>query len=294
MTEENKTYRQVHEDIEWMMQYVQPGDVIDHDMIDRQFNYQSRDAKRYRFQVLNDIYVKNGVLEKRGKNKYYYIDTSEDEVDWENADPGNDVDVIYPLGLEEHIRTLHKSVIIVAGVPGAGKTAFLHNFLLRNMNNPMGCVLFNNDMSPEEIRERFDNSGLDIPRPAPFRVFERSNSFVKHPKFLPDGINVVDYLDLNSEVYMIGNEIDELSKGLRRGIAIVGIQKKPGQDTGIGGVFSLKRPKLYLSLDSVKEMGMLQHQLKIVKSRGWRDPKSNPNGLTIRFKLYGGIKFMRL
>ena len=69
------------------------------------------------------------------------------------------------------------------------------------------------------------------------------------------------------------------------------IQKKPGQEVGIGGMLSSKRAKLYLALDTVKVDGELKHKLTIHKARGRTDPTINPKSLQFTFKLVGGIQF---
>lgn len=285
--EGDKTYKQVHKDIDSVLQFA--DGMITFPFLDKEFNYRSREAKRYRWQVLEE-YVKKGTLEKRGTGKYWVLDGELGEVDWQGADVADVVNVRWPMEIEKYVKTYHQSINIIAGAPGSGKTAFLQHFTLKNMDNPMGVTLFNNDMSPEEIKERMVNAGIYIPNPAPFKVFERASAF--SDVILPNGINVIDYLDLNSDLYRIGDEIEGIYRKLKRGIALIGIQKKPGQDIGLGGVFSWKRSKLYMSLDTIKEGAQLYHKLKIVKARGRTKPELNPTGIEFKFKLIKGIKFL--
>ena len=108
------------------------------------------------------------------------------------------------------------------------------------------------------MKERF--APLDIPKPAPFNTYERYDTFsdVVHPEHL----SVIDYLDLNSEVYLVGTEIDAIFRKLTTGIAIIGLQKPPAtviygkngekksysRDLAYGGAFTAKRAVLYISL----------------------------------------------
>lgn len=287
--EGDKTYKQVHKDIDSILQFAS-GNIITFVFLDREFNYKSRAAKRYRWQVLEE-YVKKGIAVKKATGKYLILNGELEEVDWQSADTKNVMEVAWPLELERFIKTYHKTVAIIAGDPSSGKTAFCDNFVIRNMNHPAGIVMFSNDMTAEEVAERMINSGVSIPNPAPFRIWQAYSDFQLHKEFRPDGINVIDYLDLNSEVYLIGEEIEKVYRKLNRGMALIAIQKKPGQKIGIGGVFSLKRPKIYFSLGVVTDSGELYHKLTIEKCRGRVTPKVNPRGMEFKFKLIGGIKF---
>lgn len=286
---EEITYKQIHEEVDEFLRLV--GDrTFNVRKIDSQYNYGSRQAKRYRWQIL-DEYVKSKKLERLDVDKFRLFDDELKEVDWQGADVTHLIELEYPLGIEKYVKTYHGSVAVVAGTPGSGKTAFMEHFVLKNMYHPMGVSMFNNDMSPEEIKERMINAGIHIPTPPPFRIYDRDCNFADVVK--PDGINVIDYLDLNSDLYMIGDEIEKIYRRVKEGggFALIGIQKKPNQDIAIGGIFTWKRPKLYFSMDIVRDGSEICHKLKIVKARGRINPKVNPNGMEWKFKLIGGIKF---
>jgi hypothetical protein len=257
--------------------------------IDDQYNYATRRTKQYRSQILGEL-ARDGIIKQLGANRFKALDGKLEELEWQAASVEDTVNLAWPLGLERYVKVYHQSIIIVAGSPGAGKTGFLYDLTLKNMGHPMGLVVLSNDMTSEEILERMIGAEMEIPTPAPFKMWECFADFQDHPKFLPDGINVIDYLDLNSEVYMIGEEIEKIYRKLDRGIAIVAIQKRPGQQIGMGGVFSWKRAKLYLSLDTAKEMGDLFHKLEIVKARGRAKPEVNPRGMEFKYYLINGIK----
>lgn len=286
---EDKTYRNVAQEIQQFLSY-NKGHLFTASQIDGQFNYGMRATKRYRWQILEEL-VKKGELEKKGTGKYRIPDEALEEIDILGANIENSVIIAWPLGLEKYIKTYHQSINIIAGAPGSGKTGFLYDFTLRNMNNPMGLTLFSNDMTAEEMKERMINSDIELPEDLPFKVYERYDNFAD--VIVPDGINVVDYLDMNSEVYLIGEEIEKVYRKLKRGIAVIAIQKKPGQDIGLGGIFSWKRAKLYLSLDSIKSGGAFYHRLKIIKARGRADPDVNPKDMEITFYLVKGIQFKK-
>jgi hypothetical protein len=96
---------------------------------------------------------------------------------------------------------------------------------------------------------------------------------------------VIDYLDTNSEVYLVGSEIDAIFRKLTTGCAIIGLQKPPpsvtyvkgvkqviDRDLAYGGGFTAKRAVLYISLS--------QHRLKLVYVKTPANPKVNPNNQT--------------
>ena len=72
---------------------------------------------------------------------------------------------------------------------------------------------------------------------------------------------------------------------LTTGIAIVALQKAPGATMARGGVGSLEKPRLYLTMDS--------GTLKIEKGKNWAQQEINPNGLSCTFKLVQGCKFIK-
>lgn len=291
---EDKTYKQVGWDIDQFLS-VSDGYSFTVNQLDSQYKFQTRDAKRYRWQILEDK-VKHGELEKTATGKYRKVLTTLEEIDWQNTDLANVVKVKYPLKLEQWIKTYSKSVVVLAGDPGAGKTAFLENMLLRNMNNPMGVEMFSNDMTDVEIAERLIASGVDIPNPAPFKIWECADSFADAIRLRKsqDKLNLIDYLDLNSDTYRIGDEIDKIYYAINKGVAVVAIQKKFGQSIGMGGVYSIKRAKLYLSMSTINEGGQFIHRLEVIKNRGRQDPFINPRGMEFKFKLVAGIKMIEV
>ena len=184
----------------------------------------------------------------------------------------------------------------MAGSKNEGKSLFMYDFTLKNMYHPLGIDLYNSETGREQMKERLDNFDVEIPNPAPFRVFERYDNFADCID--PNRISVIDYLDLDSEVYMVGAEINHIFQKLDKGIAIIALQKPPSQtlyvkgvkktisrDLAYGGGFTSKRAVLYLSLDS--------HILKIVFCKNRAQPKINPNNMRWSFSVNdNGTKFL--
>jgi len=207
-----------------------------------------------------------------GSGKYRKADNEKKLMEWENADPDNWLPIKLPFGLHEHCLIFPKSIIIVAGGKDGGKTAFLLECL--KLNYPKFQVdFYNSETGPEQFKKRV--IPLNLPSPAPFNVYERYDNF--GDVIEPNHLSIIDYLDFNSEVYMVGTEIDAIFRKLSN-IAIIGIQKPPpsvtlvggvrkviDRDLGYGGAFTIKRSVLYVSLSNKK--------LKVVSAKTPRDPK---------------------
>ena len=257
--------------------------------VDNELDVRSRKGKQYRAMVLKEM-TDAGLLEKDGQRFRYIANGHDDEIDWQTADSGNSVDLKWPFQLHDWIKIYPKSVIILAGESGAGKTAYLYNFILLNQKRD-DIILWSNDMGAEEMAERFINFETPISVPAPWKTFERHGEFGDVVRKYPDAIHVIDYLDLNSEVYMIGHEIDQIHRNLGKGVALIGLQKKSGQALGLGGQFSKKRAKLYLTMGTVNVAGRLEGEFLIEKARSRANPSINPVGVKWSYKLINGARF---
>ena len=234
---------------------------------------------------------KRGVLAYLGGNKFRKIDNELPEISWQTADLNAVLPLRFPFGEHNYCKISPKSIVIVAGTKNSGKTAYLYNFIKLNMDR-FGIDLYNSETSPQQMKERFDP--LAIPDPAPFKVYERYDNFAD--VIQPDRISVIDYLDMNSEVYMIGTEIDSIFRKLRS-VAVIGLQKPPPtvtfikgvrksieRDLAYGGGFTAKRSVLYISIGSNK--------LKIVHIKTPTRRVNNPDNMVFTFQInQDGIHF---
>ena len=244
-----------------------------------ELNITSPEGKTNLRQILHRL-CESGVITKTAiDGTYRRVDNEKKLIDWENADITANIPIQLPFGLHNLCKVYPKSIIIVAGSKNEGKTAFLMQCIKLNMGN-FKIDFFNSETGPEQLKARFEQ--LDIPRPAPFTTYERYDNFadVIEPTYL----SVIDYLDLNAEVYMVGEEIDKIFRKLTTGCAIIGLQKPPpattfvkgvkkviDRDLAYGGGFSAKRAVIYVSLSN--------HRLKLVYCKTPMNPKVNPNNM---------------
>jgi len=264
--------------------------------IDSELGIQTPQAKNLRRGALKDL-CNAGILERIEtlSGVYRRLDIELKEFDWQHADTDNVVSLRFPFELEKYVKIYPKSIICLAGGKDQGKTAWLYDFTLKNMFHPLGVDLYNSETGREQMKERMQNFKVNIPNPAPFRTFERYDNFAD--VIDKDRISVIDYLDLNSEVYLIGDEIDKVFRKLDRGIAVIGLQKPPPttvyvkgvkklvyRDLAYGSGFTAKRAVLYISLDN--------NVLKLVVAKTPLNPKVNPTNMMWVFWLKNGAEFI--
>jgi hypothetical protein len=225
-----------------------------------------------------------GLLAKCGLKRgcYRTIEKEAPLIDFVSADISQNYPIKWPFGLEYLVNIYPKNVIIIAGSPNAGKTCFLLNTVRQNMFNHPRIEYFSSEMGAEEMKLRlskFDN--IDINE---WKFFPRERASNFADAVVPDALNIIDYLEITKDFYEVGGEIKSIFDRLGKGIAIIAIQKKTGQDVGRGGEFTLEKPRLYLSMDG--------GSLKILKAKNWAQPGHNPNDKVFKFKIVNGCKFV--
>ncbi|MBP7766581.1 MAG: bifunctional DNA primase/polymerase [Syntrophaceae bacterium] len=221
-----------------------------------------------------------GIIEKYGnKNgQFRRLDDELEPIDFLNA--SNDALALQWLfGIQNLVKIHPGNVLGCAGEPNSGKTALALNFA-RLQQDRFDVHYFSSEMGKTELRERL----LKFPYPLEswkVHFWERSSNFADVIR--PDGINIIDFLEIHDEFYKIGLYIKDIFEKLKTGIAFILIQKNKNTDFGLGGMRSLEKARLYLAM----EPGCL----KIVKAKNWAS-QNNPNGLSIDFKLVNGCQFM--
>lgn len=201
------------------------------------------------------------------------------DIDFLNA-PSTVFDIHYPFRIENYVTTHPGNIIIVAGAPNSGKTAFLLNVVEKNMFQHDNHY-FSSEIGPAEFRDRLSK----FERPLDSWHFfpkERASNFAD--VIQPDAINIIDFLEIHEDFWKVGLFIKEIYDKLNKGIAIIALQKNPGVSYGLGGARSLEKARLYLSMDNNK--------IKIEKGKNWTNPNINPNGLEAEYKLVKGCEFI--
>ena len=238
-----------------------------------------KDNRRHVFMRLKAA----GKVEAHPKNNklYRYINTSVRLIDFKSGTKVTPIQLKYPFGIEYYFNTYPGNIIVVAGSPDSGKTAFLLNVIKLNQYD-FSIYYQSSEMGRDELQNRllnFDGIGLDDWN---FTAEERSSNFADVIR--PNCINIIDYMELSGDFYMVAEYLRQIHDKLDGGIAIVALQKDPKAPQGRGGTFGLEKPRLYLNMDSGKTV--------IKKAKNWTHPEQNPNGLTLNYKIVGGCKFI--
>lgn len=223
---------------------------------------------------------KDGTLERISHGCFKKLEKDCEDIDI-FSDDGAALNIKYPLGLHELIITHPKNIIIVAGAPDAGKTAYLLNFAQMNSGGDHEVVYFSSEMGKIEIRERLKKFKLPMSEWKKIKWKERAADFASVVR--PNAINIIDFLEVHDEFYKVGLFIKQIHDKLENGIAIIALQKNKGRDEGLGGMRSLEKARLYLAMESGR--------IKIVKAKNWRNDEINPNNLVRTWKLGGGCNF---
>jgi hypothetical protein len=252
--------------------------------------------------VLVHELCKQGKLErsKLRQELYRKIDNQLVKLDIAKAEPGVSIDLRFPLQLERFVRVMPKSLIVVAGATGAGKSAYLLNMALINVDHHPIHYFANSEMTAHRIKERvLDYEFIGQVNMDNFNAYEREDNF--HDCLFPDGINIIDYVEIPSErPSIIGDYLQAINAKLTTGVAIVAIQKKTAQktvlkngeekitevDLGVGGEWSKRKATIYLTMDKFPE-----NRLVIRKSRERVIRNIDPEDMEFKYKLVDGITF---
>ncbi len=223
-----------------------------------------------------------GIIERhpRINKQFRYINTRTTRLDFRAATKTGVLPIKWPLGIEQYVNLFPGNLAVVAGSPNAGKTGLLLNFIHLNQDDHT-IHYFCSEMGDVELRDRLDKFPSMSINDWHFEAIERASNFADVIR--PDCVNVIDFLEMTTDLYMVNTYLTEIQHKLGSGIAVVAIQKKQGADFGRGQEFSLEKPKLYLSMD--------KGQMHIIKGKSWAQKNVDPNGLQISFKIVDGCQF---
>jgi hypothetical protein len=244
------------------------------------YNLKERRDKQNASDVLRTL-CKEKIIEKYGNKNGHYrkVDSCFETIDFINA-TDDEFELTLPLGINSLVRLQPKNIIVVAGTPNSGKTAFLLNIVKDNLEKHL-IEYLSSEMGAQEMRSRLEKFGLPWSYWKKFMPKERSSNFAD--VINPNAVNIIDFLEVHEDFWIVGKYLKEIYDKLDNGVAIVALQKATGKEMGRGGVGTLEKPRLYLAMEGNK--------IAIVKAKNWRS-ENNPNGLERYFKLVQGCKFI--
>jgi len=229
-----------------------------------------------------------GILERHGDRSgtYRKVENDVEVIDWKNA-VTEEYPIKFPLNVHHLVKLYPGNIAILAGATNTGKTTFMLE-LVRLNQFTHNVLYMNSEMGASELKLRLEMFKDVCPLEKwKFKAIERSDKFAD--AIDPDGLNVIDFMEIYDEFWKLGGWIRDVHKKLNKGVAIIAIQKqsstkKDQKDFGRGGEMTLEKPRLYMAMD--------RGRLKIVKAKIWRRHDRNPNGLSRSFKIVSGWKFL--
>ena len=212
------------------------------------------------------------------------VDSSIEEICWWDGDGTVGEPILLPLRLNEYCYIPVPSLIIVAGKYNAGKTAFCINVVNLNLEKWENKLDFYVSEGAEMMKAKFQALNSYIPKPPPFKMYRRTENFADIIN--PDHLSVIDYLRVNMEQsYAIGQELFQIFNKLKSGIAVVAMQKPPGErKLAFGGAATAFEPTLYLGMDK-DVIGF--EKIKVPKITA-----HDPYITKIKFRISKGVNFI--
>lgn len=221
-------------------------------------NITSREAKKAVVTILSRLQSEN-IIEKTGdRNGTYRLvpNNREEDMDYINANEDNHIVFEFPLHVEQKTRIYPRSVIVVAGVTGTGKTTFILDWIFHNQKQHK-ITLFNSEMSAEAMKfklSQYTDIGI---KDWSFRMRRWRG---RTDEIDPNGVTVIDYLSAPPDKpYLIKEPIDRIMQRLETGVVVIAMQKRQGADYGVGGVWS--------AMDTTLNIGLEFGRLEITKNR---------------------------
>jgi len=206
------------------------------------------------------------------------------------------MDLRWPLGLHKAINFYPGNLAVFAGETNSGKTAYLLNFVMENLEQWGGRIRYlSSEGGVQELRSRLNlfsyEFGIPIEKWLCVDWRERYDNFqdIIHPHW----INIVDYLEVNDEFWKIGEPLKEISKKLDTGIAVIAVQKKRGERLGRGGDFGTQRPRLYCTLGKDPKNSNLILRMEKGKAK-ISDAFDTNGGYRITFRIRNGCKLEKI
>ena len=228
--------------------------------------------------VIADLSARGIIERDKGIGIYRLIDKSIEHIELMDERP-EPLDIKWPFGIEQFADIYPGNVAIVAGTSNAGKTALLLNFAAKNMDK-FQIRYQSSEMDSDELSMRL--RGFE----AGLNAFRQKIEWIKRSTdwwdiILPDAINIIDFMEIHEDFYKVGGWIKKVFDRLKKGIAVIALQKTANTEIGRGGAVTKEKARLYLSID--------YGTLTIVKAKNWHDQEVNPNGRKIDFTMERGV-----
>ena len=254
------------------------------DELDKEMDLRDSKARANRSKILERLKAQGVVEQHQTVNKRFrYRSTQVEGLNYKQSVRGSVLDIQWPMGVEKYVNLYEGNIVVVAGSPNSGKTAMMLNLIHLNQDR-FPVYYFCSEMGETELGDRlsyFEQEGRQL-EDWTFEAINRATNFADVIR--PDCINIIDFLELTQDIYLVNQYLTAITHAIGKGVAIIAIQKKVGASLGRGQEFSLEKPRLYLSMDT--------NRLTILKGKNWTQRNLNPNGLFINYRIEDGYRFV--
>lgn len=196
-----------------------------------------------------------------------------------------EVEIWLPFGLHHKFVVRPGTLILVAGVSNAGKSAFFLNFTEMNKDNH-DIRYVSSEWEAEERDAQLRDFGVDIDEwDERVDFYYKKDTEISFDNYIkPDGITLIDYYECYEEMFNAGRDMRNIADKLKTGVAIVGLQKHPSSTHGYGGAQTAFRSQLYINIDTNEDdpTKKIVSIVKLKKPRG--DRRFNIEHLCCQFE----------
>ncbi len=215
-------------------------------------------------------------------------DNSLEELQWWDSKEIKEDNLLMPLNVNNYCIIPRPSLVIIAGKYNAGKSAFCINTVALNRQRWGGHLDFFVSEGAELINPKFAKLGITT-APGDFKTYRKTENFAD--VINPDNLSVIDYLRVDMEqAYAVSAKLFEIFNKLKTGIAVVAMQKPPGErKLAYGGAATAFEPSLYIGMESNgTNTGWIGFEkIKLPTQYGGVDPSK----VKIEYRIRAGVEF---
>jgi len=193
------------------------------------------------------------------------------------------VNIRLPFFLEHYVEILPKDLIVFAGEPNSGKTAIMLDVARMNMRTH-ACWYFSTEMGRHNAKKRIMKHDTEMD----WKLKFVEDAFNYYDLIQPDELNFIDYLELpeGKDPWHMAQLLAGIQRRLKKGIAIIAMQKLKDARHAFGGQQTTAKPALFCSLEPDHPGA----KMRIIKAKNFKD--LNPNDWVHRFKIIKGINIL--
>jgi len=235
--------------------------------------------------------ARDKMVKATGVRGEYKVLTPIEPVEWWNDDISEDpIDFKFPcnhnedeesFGLEECVEIFPGDMVLITGVSNYGKTTLALSMLGENLSL-MPSILMGSEytasdgkISPKFKRRMRRMTWVEwmVDGEPKFQLYPVGSDYEDYVQ--SDSINVIDWISLPGDYFLIDRVMKSIKDRVGNGVAVVVLQKNPGQEFGEGGPRTeryadvVMRVDPYGSNESMMTLGKVKAPKGKATGRSW-------------------------